>query len=91
MITLLDTVGPAVLRSSWQAAVLAIVVFLLMRFLGEHIALGGAISGRLILLGRRETRLRASGFTREFGSTCLRSFRDSIENSATEHSHNRAT
>ena len=38
MITLLDTVGPAVLRASWQAAVLALVVMLLLRLLGERIS-----------------------------------------------------
>ena len=38
MITLLDTVGPAVLRASWQAAVLALVVMLLVRSLGERIS-----------------------------------------------------
>ena len=37
MITLLDTVGPAVWRASWQAAVLAIVVLFLMRSFGERI------------------------------------------------------
>jgi hypothetical protein len=38
MITLLDTVGPAIFRASWQAAVLALVVMLLLRSLGERIA-----------------------------------------------------
>ena len=38
MITLLDTVGPAVWRASWQAAALALVVLLLMRSFGERIS-----------------------------------------------------
>ena len=38
MITLLDTFGPAVLRASWQAAALAIVVMLIVRLLGERIS-----------------------------------------------------
>ena len=38
MITLLDTVGPAVLRASWQAAVLAFVILLLLRSLGERLS-----------------------------------------------------
>jgi hypothetical protein len=35
MITVFDTVGPAVLRASWQAAVLALVVMLLVRSLAQ--------------------------------------------------------
>ncbi len=35
MIALLDTVGPAVLRASWQAAVLAVAGHLLVRSLGR--------------------------------------------------------
>jgi beta-lactamase regulating signal transducer with metallopeptidase domain len=38
MITLLDTLGPAVLRASWQAAVLALLVVLLLRILRERIS-----------------------------------------------------
>jgi beta-lactamase regulating signal transducer with metallopeptidase domain/5-hydroxyisourate hydrolase-like protein (transthyretin family) len=38
MITLLDTVGPAVLRASWQAAVLALPVMLLLRLLKERVS-----------------------------------------------------
>ena len=38
MITLLDTMGPAIWRASWQAAVLAVPIFLLLRCLGERLA-----------------------------------------------------
>ncbi len=38
MITLLENVGPLVLRASWQAAILALVVVLLVRSLGERIS-----------------------------------------------------
>src|SRR5262249_12716250 len=38
MITLLDTLGPAIWRASWQAAALAILVVLLLRGLGERLA-----------------------------------------------------
>ena len=38
MITFLDTIGPAVLRASWQAAALAIVVTLLVSLLRERIS-----------------------------------------------------
>src|SRR5580658_7918212 len=38
MITLLDTIGPAILHASWQASALAIVVMLLVRLLGERIS-----------------------------------------------------
>lgn len=38
MIAFLDTVGPAVWRASWQASVLALVVFVLLRALGERVS-----------------------------------------------------
>ena len=38
MIALLDTAGPAVWRASWQAVVLALVVMLLLRSLGERVS-----------------------------------------------------
>ena len=38
MITLLDTLGPAIWRASWQAAVLALLVVLLLRSLGERLS-----------------------------------------------------
>src|SRR5947207_10421533 len=38
MITLLDTIGPAIWRASWQAAALAILVVLLLRCFGERLA-----------------------------------------------------
>ncbi len=38
MITLLDTIGPAILHASWQASALAIVVMLLVRLLGERVS-----------------------------------------------------
>ena len=43
MIALLDTIGPAVWRASWQAAVLALVVLLLVRSLGNASRRGGGI------------------------------------------------
>ncbi len=56
MITLLDTVGPAVLRASGQATVLAFLVMLLVKILGERIAprwrylLGSIVVYRLLLV-----------------------------------------
>jgi hypothetical protein len=38
MIILLDTVGPAVLRASWQATALALVVTLLFSCFGERLS-----------------------------------------------------
>jgi beta-lactamase regulating signal transducer with metallopeptidase domain len=38
MMTWLDTVGPALWRASWQAAVVALLVVLVLRSLGERIA-----------------------------------------------------
>ena len=38
MITLLDIFGPAVWRASWQAAVLALVIMVLLRLLGDRIS-----------------------------------------------------
>ncbi|HEV2972567.1 MAG TPA: M56 family metallopeptidase, partial [Pirellulales bacterium] len=38
MITLLDTIGPAVWRASWQAAALALLIALLLRLFGERLA-----------------------------------------------------
>ncbi len=38
MITILDTIGPAVWRASWQATALALVVMLLVSLLGERIS-----------------------------------------------------
>src|SRR5690349_8026319 len=38
MITFLDSVGPAVLRASWQAVVLAVVVLVIVRSLGERVS-----------------------------------------------------
>jgi beta-lactamase regulating signal transducer with metallopeptidase domain/5-hydroxyisourate hydrolase-like protein (transthyretin family) len=38
MMTLLDAIGPAVLRASWQAAVLTLLVILLVRLLGERMS-----------------------------------------------------
>ena len=38
MITLLDTLGPAIWRASWQAATLAVLVALLLRGFGERLS-----------------------------------------------------
>ncbi len=38
MIALLDTMGPAIWRASWQSAALAVPVFLLLRCLGERLS-----------------------------------------------------
>src|SRR5439155_7984834 len=38
MITLLDTIGPAIWRASWQAAALALLVVLLLRCFGERLS-----------------------------------------------------
>jgi beta-lactamase regulating signal transducer with metallopeptidase domain len=38
MISLLDSIGPAIWRASWQASALAIVVILLLRCLGDRLA-----------------------------------------------------
>ncbi|MEX2142623.1 MAG: hypothetical protein WD894_25440 [Pirellulales bacterium] len=55
MITLLDSIGPAIWRASWQAAALALLVLLLLRCLGERLSprwrfwlggRGGAAAGR---------------------------------------------
>ena len=44
MNTLLDTLGPAVWRASWQAAALALLVVLLLRALGNACLRGGGFS-----------------------------------------------
>src|SRR3954464_2237901 len=38
MITVLDTLGPAIWRASWQAAALAVLVVLLLRCFGERLS-----------------------------------------------------
>ena len=38
MITLLDTIGPAIWRASWQAAVIGVLVVLLLRCFGERLS-----------------------------------------------------
>ena len=38
MITVLDTLGPAIWRASWQAAALAVLVVLLLRCCGERLS-----------------------------------------------------
>jgi bla regulator protein blaR1 len=38
MITVLDTLGPAIWRASWQAAALAVLVVLLLRSCGERLS-----------------------------------------------------
>jgi beta-lactamase regulating signal transducer with metallopeptidase domain/5-hydroxyisourate hydrolase-like protein (transthyretin family) len=56
MITLLDTIGPAIWRASWQAAALALLVVLLLRCFGERLAprwrflLWGVVLTRLLLV-----------------------------------------
>jgi beta-lactamase regulating signal transducer with metallopeptidase domain/5-hydroxyisourate hydrolase-like protein (transthyretin family) len=56
MITLLDALGPAIWRASWQAAALAILVGLLLWCLGERLAprwrflLWGVVLTRLLLV-----------------------------------------
>jgi beta-lactamase regulating signal transducer with metallopeptidase domain len=56
MIALLDTIGPAVLRASWQAAILALLVFALLRSMGERITprwrylLWSVVVARLLLV-----------------------------------------
>src|SRR6266516_3088741 len=56
MITLLDTLGPAIWRASWQAAALAILVVLLLRCFGERLSprwrflLWGVVLTRLLFV-----------------------------------------
>lgn len=56
MITLLDTFGPAIWRASWQAAVLALLVILVVRGCGERLAprwrylLWGVVLARLLFV-----------------------------------------
>lgn len=56
MIALLDTIGPAIWRASWQAAVLALLVVLLLRCCGERLSprwrflLWGVVLARLLLV-----------------------------------------
>jgi beta-lactamase regulating signal transducer with metallopeptidase domain len=56
MITLLDTMGPAIWRASWQAAALALLVVLLLSCFGERLAprwrflLWGVVLTRLLLV-----------------------------------------
>jgi beta-lactamase regulating signal transducer with metallopeptidase domain len=56
MSTLLDTVGPAVWRATWQAAALAVLVMLLVRCFGERLAprwrflLWGVVLTRLLVV-----------------------------------------
>jgi S1-C subfamily serine protease/beta-lactamase regulating signal transducer with metallopeptidase domain len=56
MITLLDTIGPAVWRASWQAAALALLVVLLLWCFGERLSprwrflLWSVVLARLLLL-----------------------------------------
>ena len=56
MITLLDTMGPAIWRASWQAAALALVVVLLLRCFGERLSprwrflLWGVVLTRLLFV-----------------------------------------
>jgi beta-lactamase regulating signal transducer with metallopeptidase domain len=57
MTSLLDSFGPAVLRASWQAAALALLVMLLVRSLGERVSprwrylLWSIVVIRLLLVG----------------------------------------
>jgi beta-lactamase regulating signal transducer with metallopeptidase domain len=56
MIALLDTLGPAIWRASWQAAVLALLVVLLLRGFGERLSpqwrffLWGVVLARLLFV-----------------------------------------
>ena len=56
MITLLDTLGPAIWRASWQAAALALLVVLLLRCFGERLSprwrflLWGVVLARLLFV-----------------------------------------
>src|SRR5581483_7108825 len=56
MTTLLDSLGPAIWRASWQAAALAVLVVLLLRCLGERLAprwrflLWGVVLTRLLIV-----------------------------------------
>ncbi len=56
MITLLDTLGPAIWRASWQAAALALLVVLLLRSFGERLSprwrflLWGVVLARLLFV-----------------------------------------
>ncbi len=56
MITLLDTLGPAIWRASWQASALALLVVLLLRCFGERLAprwrflLWGVVLTRLLFV-----------------------------------------
>ena len=57
MITVLDTLGPAIWRASWQAAALAVLVVLLLRCFGERLSprwrflMWGVVLTRLLLRG----------------------------------------
>src|SRR5207302_536686 len=56
MITLLDSIGPAIWRASWQAAALALLVVLLVRCCGERLSprwrvlLWGVVVARLLFV-----------------------------------------
>jgi beta-lactamase regulating signal transducer with metallopeptidase domain/5-hydroxyisourate hydrolase-like protein (transthyretin family) len=56
MITLIDTLGPAIWRASWQAAALALLIVLLVRCLGERLSprwrflLWGVVLARLLFV-----------------------------------------
>jgi beta-lactamase regulating signal transducer with metallopeptidase domain len=56
MITLLDSLGPAIWRASWQAAALALLVVLLLRSFGERLSprwrflLWGVVLARLLFV-----------------------------------------
>jgi beta-lactamase regulating signal transducer with metallopeptidase domain len=56
MITLLDALGPAIWRASWQAAALAVLVVLLLRCFGERLSprwrflLWGVVLARLLFV-----------------------------------------
>src|SRR5947209_15137976 len=56
MITLLDTIGPAIWRAAWQAVALALLVVLLLRCFGERLSprwrflLWGVVLTRLLVV-----------------------------------------
>ena len=56
MITLVESIGPAIWRASWQAAALAVLVVLLLRCLGDRLSprwrflLWGVVLMRLLLV-----------------------------------------
>src|SRR6185436_10160637 len=61
MITLLDTIGPAIWRASWQAAALAVLVVLLLKCFGERLSprwrylLWGVVLTRLLFVATPES------------------------------------